>query len=192
MLSMGFYEDMKKILRYLPEQYCTTLFSATIPQQVKSLSREFQAGNRGFLSLKTNIGEESPLDHYYTVVEALEKDQSILKILQYENPESCIVFCNMKRDVQYLYDFLKPRGFSVGVLSGDVSQGQRQKTLKAFREKKLKILIATDVAARGIDISHVTHVLLHDHPEDNEVYVHRAGRTARRSQREGHFHCFSP
>jgi ATP-dependent RNA helicase DeaD len=109
----------------------------------------------------------------------MDKDRSILRLLEFHHPESAIIFCNMKRDVHYLCEFLTQHGFDVGELSGDVNQAQRTKTLRAFRDQSLKILIATDVAARGIDISHVTHVFLHDHPEDNEVYVHRAGRTAR-------------
>ncbi len=192
MLSMGFYEDMKKIVHQLPEQYCTTLFSATIPVQVKSLSREFQSGERGFLSIKSKVNEANPLDHFFTVVDPLGKDQEIFKILQTEMPESAILFCNMKKDVQYMYEFLSARGFNVGHISGDVSQGQRQKTLTSFREKKLRVLIATDVAARGIDISHVTHVLLHDHPEDNEVYIHRAGRTARAGRKGKAISVVSP
>jgi ATP-dependent RNA helicase DeaD len=176
---MGFYEDMKRIFRYLPSQLCSTLFSATISESIKSLSREFQSHTRQFLAIKNKDEDTNTLDHFYTVVDPLEKDQAILKIIEFENPESSILFCNMKKDVQYIYDFLSSRGFSVGTLSGDVNQAQRQKTLTQFRDKKIKVLIATDVAARGIDISHVTHVILHDHPDDNEVYVHRSGRTAR-------------
>lgn len=179
MLSLGFYPDMKSLQRYLPENYCTTMFSATIPAKVQSLSREFQVGNRGFLSLSSKKMSTDALEHIYHVVEAMDKDRSILNLLEYHNPESCIVFCNMKRDVEYLTQFLRQNGWNVGELSGDVSQTQRTKTLRAFRDQSLKILIATDVAARGIDISHVTHVLLHDHPDDNDVYLHRAGRTAR-------------
>lgn len=179
MLSLGFYPDMKSLQRYLPENYCTTMFSATIPAKVQSLSREFQVPSRGFLSLSSKKMSTDALEHIYHVVEAMDKDKAILGLLEYHNPESCIVFCNMKRDVEYLTQFLRQNGWNVGELSGDVSQAQRTKTLRAFRDQSLKILIATDVAARGIDISHVTHVLLHDHPDDNDVYLHRAGRTAR-------------
>jgi ATP-dependent RNA helicase DeaD len=179
MLGLGFYPDMKAIQRYLPDNYCTTMFSATVPPAVKSLSREFQASTRGFLSLSSKNMSTDALEHIYHVVEAMDKDRSILRLLEFHHPESAIIFCNMKRDVHYLCEFLTQHGFDVGELSGDVNQAQRTKTLRAFRDQSLKILIATDVAARGIDISHVTHVFLHDHPEDNEVYVHRAGRTAR-------------
>lgn len=179
MLSMGFYDDMKKIRRFLPEQHCTTMFSATFTESIKTLSREFQAPNAGFLSLSFDQISTDALAHSYMVVDPMEKDKTIVSILDSEDPESCIIFCNMKRDVEYLSDYLKKFGYEPGVLSGDVSQAQRQRTLVKYRNKTLKILIATDVAARGIDISHVTHVLLHDHPEDSEVYIHRAGRTAR-------------
>ncbi len=179
MLSMGFYPDMKELQSYLPKQYCCTLFSATIPATVKALSREFQMKNRGFLSLSQDHVSTESLSHSYMVVDPMEKDSTIRRILEIEQPESCIIFCNMKRDVEYLGSYLKSRGFSVGILTGDVQQNMRQKTLDAFRACKLPVLIATDVAARGIDISHVTHVLLHDHPDDSEVYVHRSGRTAR-------------
>ncbi|MDB9743899.1 DEAD/DEAH box helicase [Fibrobacterales bacterium] len=179
MLSLGFYDDMKAVQNFLPNEYCTTLFSATIPESIKSLSLEFQAKERDFLSMSYKKISNDLLEHTYHVVDPMDKDRSIQKLLEFEKPDSCIIFCNMKRDVHYLEEFLLQNGYQVGALSGDVTQARRQKTLKAFRDKKLKVLIATDVAARGIDVSHVTHVLLHDHPEDNEVYIHRAGRTAR-------------
>ena len=179
MLSMGFYEDLKKIRKYLPKQFCTTMFSATFNESIKTLSREFQANNAGFLSLSFDKISVDSLAHSYMVCDPMDKDKTIVSLLEFEVPESAIIFCNMKRDVEYLADYLRKFGFDPGVLSGDVSQSQRQKTLLRFRKQSLKILIATDVAARGIDISHVTHVILHDHPEDSEVYIHRAGRTAR-------------
>jgi len=179
MLSMGFYPDIQRIKRYLPRQYCTTMFSATIPQNVRSLAREFQASNAGFLSLSYRKVDAQNLDHVYHVVDAMEKDTAVLNILERENPESCIIFCNMKKDVHYLNEFLNAYGFNTGALSGDISQKHRDQILQQFRGRKLAILIATDVAARGIDISHVSHVIIHDHPDDHEVYIHRAGRTAR-------------
>lgn len=179
MLSMGFYPDMQKIRRFLPKEICTTLFSATIPQTVRSLAREFQRKTAEFLSLSYDQVIAHNLEHRYYLVEAMEKDSMVVKILEWENPDSCIIFCNMKRDVSYLTEFLSHYGFKVGELSGDVEQKQRERILKSFREKQLNILIATDVAARGIDVSHVSHVIIHDFPDDHEVYVHRSGRTAR-------------
>ncbi|MCF0222338.1 MAG: C-terminal helicase domain-containing protein, partial [Fibrobacter sp.] len=119
------------------------------------------------------------LEHRWYSCDVMDKDSTTIKVLEYENPESCMIFCNKKCDVSYLEQVLSGYGFNVGALSGDVSQALREKTLNAFRDKKLRILICTDVAARGIDVDHVTHVIVYDHPDDHEVYVHRSGRTAR-------------
>ena len=166
MLSMGFYPDMQKIRRYLPKQIACTMFSATIPQTVKSLAREFQRPSAEFLSLSYDKVIANNLEHRWYPCDVMDKDSMTIKVLEYYNPESCMIFCNKKSDVSYLE-------------SGDVAQNMREKTLNAFRDKKLRILICTDVAARGIDVDHVTHVIVYDHPDDHEVYVHRSGRTAR-------------
>ncbi len=179
MLSMGFYPDMQKIRKYLPKAISCTMYSATIPQTVKSLAREFQRPGADFLSLSYDKVIANNLEHRYYTCDVMEKDSMTIKVLEYYNPESCMIFCNYKRDVSYLEQVLSGYGFEVGALSGDVAQNLREKTLNAFRDKKLKILICTDVAARGIDVDHVTHVLVYDHPADHEVYVHRSGRTAR-------------
>lgn len=179
MLSMGFYPDMQRIRKMLPKEIACTMFSATIPQTVKSLAREFQRPSAEFLSLSYDKVIANNLAHRYYCCDVMEKDSLTVKILEWENPSSCMIFCNMKRDVSYLEQVLSNHGFSVAALSGDVAQKQREKTLEEFRKQKLKILICTDVAARGIDVSHVTHVIVYDHPEDREVYVHRSGRTAR-------------
>ena len=179
MLSMGFYPDMQKIRRYLPKAISCTMFSATIPQTVKSLAREFQRPSAEFLSLSYDKVIANNLEHYWYPCDVMDKDSMTLKVLEYYNPASCMIFCNKKSDVSYLEQVLSGYGFKVGALSGDVAQAMREKTLNAFREKKLRILICTDVAARGIDVDHVTHVIVYDHPADHEVYVHRSGRTAR-------------
>ena len=179
MLSMGFYPDMQKIRRYLPKQIACTMFSATIPQTVKSLAREFQRPSAEFLSLSYDKVIANNLEHRWYPCDVMDKDSMTIKVLEYYNPESCMIFCNKKSDVSYLEQVLSGYGFNVGALSGDVAQSMREKTLNAFRDKKLRILICTDVAARGIDVDHVTHVIVYDHPDDHEVYVHRSGRTAR-------------
>lgn len=179
MLSMGFYPDMQKIRKYLPKQLACTMFSATIPQTVKALAREFQRPSAEFLSLSYDKVIANNLEHRWYSCDVMDKDSMTIKVLEYENPESCMIFCNKKCDVSYLEQVLSGYGLNVGALSGDVSQSLREKTLTAFREKKLRILICTDVAARGIDVDHVTHVIVYDHPDDHEVYVHRSGRTAR-------------
>ena len=179
MLSMGFYPDMQKIRKYLPKMISCTMFSATIPQTVKSLAREFQRPSAEFLSLSYDKVIANNLEHRWYPCDVMEKDSMTIKVLEYYNPDSCMIFCNKKTDVNYLEKVLSGYGFQVGALSGDVAQSLREKTLNAFREKKLRILICTDVAARGIDVDHVTHVIVYDHPADHEVYVHRSGRTAR-------------
>jgi len=179
MLGMGFYPDMQRIRRYLPKQISCTMFSATIPQTVKSLAREFQRPNADFLSLSYDQVIAKNLEHRYYASEAMCKDSLLIKILEWENPESCMIFCNMKKDIAYLEQVLRDYGFPVKALSGDISQSEREKVLGEFRQNTLKLLICTDVAARGIDVSHVTHVIVYDHPSDHEVYVHRSGRTAR-------------
>lgn len=182
MLSMGFYPDMKRIRRYLPKAIACTMFSATIPATVKSLAREFQRPNADFLSLSYDKVIANNLEHRYYACDVMDKDSMLIKVLEYENPDSCMIFCNKKADVSYLEQVLLGYGFNVGALSGDVTQNMREKTLNAFRDKKLKILICTDVAARGIDVDHVSHVIVYDHPDCHEVYVHRSGRTARAGQ----------
>ena len=179
MLSMGFYPDMQKIRKYLPKAIACTMFSATIPQTVKSLAREFQRPSAEFLSLSYDKVIANNLEHRVYSCDVMDKDSMTIKLLEYDNPDSCMIFCNKKSDVNYLEQVLSGYGFNVGALSGDVAQNMREKTLNAFRDKKLKILICTDVAARGIDVDHVTHVIVYDHPDDHEVYVHRSGRTAR-------------
>lgn len=179
MLSMGFYPDMQKIRKYLPKAIACTMFSATIPQTVKSLAREFQRPSAEFLSLSYDKVIANNLEHRWYPCDVMDKDSMTIKVLEYYNPESCMIFCNKKADVSYLEQVLSGYGFNVGALSGDVAQNMREKTLNAFRDRKLKILICTDVAARGIDVDHVSHVIVYDHPDDHEVYVHRSGRTAR-------------
>jgi len=179
MLGMGFYPDMQRIRRYLPKQISCTMFSATIPQTVKSLAREFQRPNADFLSLSYDQVIAKNLEHRYYAADAMGKDSLLIKILEWENPDSCMIFCNMKKDIAYLEQVLHDYGFPVKALSGDISQAERERVLGLFRENKLKLLICTDVAARGIDVSHVTHVIVYDHPSDHEDYVHRSGRTAR-------------
>jgi len=155
------------------------MFSATIPQTVKSLAREFQRPNADFLSLSYDQVIAKNLEHRYYAADAMGKDSLLIKILEWENPESCMIFCNTKKDIAYLEQVLRDYGFPVKALSGDISQAERERVLGEFRENKLKLLLCTDVAARGIDVTHVTHVIVYDHPSDHEVYVHRSGRTAR-------------
>jgi len=178
MLSMGFYPDMKRINSLIPRDRCTYLFSATMPVNVRRLASEFMRKPL-FLSLCATEISVSSMEHVYYVVDPQEKDRALFQIIELENPESAIVFCNTRRDTSYVYEYLKARGMRAGIISGEISQKDRQKVIRDLKEGSVRILVATDVAARGIDIQGITHVFMFDHADDPEVYVHRSGRTAR-------------
>jgi ATP-dependent RNA helicase DeaD len=178
MLGMGFYPDMKRIQSFLPRERCTYMFSATIPVNVKRLAQEFMR-NPKFLSLCPTEVSVSSMEHVYYVVDPHEKDSALLKIIEAENPESAIIFCNTRRDTAYIHQYLSARGLSIGQISGEVGQKERQQVIKDLKDGTVRFLVATDVAARGIDINGLSHVFMYDHPADSEIYVHRSGRTAR-------------
>ncbi len=182
MLSMGFYPDMKKIARYMPKGVCAYMFSATMGVNVKRLGHEF-LNQPKYLNLSPSSHSVAKMDRIYYKVPAMEKDKALLRIIEVENPDSGIIFCNTKKDVSYLFEFLSSRGLPVGMMSGDMNQGAREKVLKKLKAKELNLLVATDIAARGIDVSNLTHVFMYDHPDDPEVYIHRSGRTARAGNR---------
>lgn len=178
MLSMGFYPAMRKVRRWLPVKRQSMMFSATMPRAVLNLSKEF-LHHPQFLSLSgDNVGVET-LSHEYYVVEPMDKDRSLVRILEMENPSNALIFCNRKSEVEYLFQFLQNAGYDVDRISGDLSQSAREKVMGLIRQHKVRFLIATDVAARGIDIQDLDIVFQYDVPQDLEIYVHRAGRTAR-------------
>ena len=178
MLSMGFYPAMKKIRSQLPGDRRTYLFSATIPYHVERLTREFLV-DPVRLSLSAGAESVSSLDHVYYIVPALQKEHILMKLIEFENPESAIIFCNTKRNVEYLVTVLKNNGYDAKHLTGDLAQKKRERTLESLHDGSLRFLVGTDLVARGIDISDLSHVFLYDIPEDVELYVHRSGRTAR-------------
>ncbi|MBU0984072.1 MAG: DEAD/DEAH box helicase [candidate division Zixibacteria bacterium] len=179
MLSMGFYPDMKQVQTYLPRRKINTfMFSATFPAHVKGLARQFMQ-KPGFLSLSRDHVHVTDTDHVFYVVPGMEKDRSLTRIIEVENPSSAIIFCNTKSQVAYVSTVLKRFGYDADELSADLRQNAREKVMDKVREGKLRYLVATDVAARGIDIPEISHVFQYDPPEDPEVYIHRAGRTGR-------------
>ncbi len=178
MLSMGFYPAMQQLRRYLPRERTSYMFSATIPYKVRTLADEFLR-DPGFLSLSVNQVSVDAITHQYSVVEPMEKDRVLVRLIEMENPDSAIIFANTKRDVEYLTKFLRNYGYDADEISGDLSQKSREQVMDRIRRGALRFLVATDVAARGIDISDLSHVFMHDVPQDPEYYVHRSGRTAR-------------
>lgn len=178
MMSMGFYPDMKAVRRYLPKQRSGFMFSATYPPTVQGLAREF-LHEPAFLSLSHGTVHVAGMDHIYYEVPGMEKDRLLSRIIELENPASGIIFCNTKQRVAYITAVLQRLGHDADQLTADLSQKDRERVLERVRQKNLRFLVATDVAARGLDISHLTHVFLYEFPDDLESYIHRAGRTGR-------------
>ena len=179
MLSIGFYPDMKEIQRYLPETSIhAMLFSATYPPHVLKLAGEFLTDPQ-MLSLSTTQIHVAEVQHLYCECKSMEKDRTLIKILEVENPASAIIFCNPKATVHFVTAVLQGFGFNADELSADLSQSRREDVLSRLRKGTIRFLVATDVAARGIDIPELSHVFLYEPPDDRESYIHRAGRTGR-------------
>jgi len=178
LLSLGFWPDMKEINTYLPKDRQSCLFSATIPERVQSLSRVFLRDPE-FVTLSSDQVAPREISHFFVVTTAQEKDANLLRILEYEDPESAIVFCNTKSDVRYVTAYLQRHDWDADQISGDLTQQAREQAMARIKAGQLRILVATDVAARGIDISDLGLVIGYSAPESPEVYVHRTGRTGR-------------
>lgn len=178
MLSLGFWPDMREVASYLPESRQSHLFSATIPEKVRSLSRFFLK-DPTFVAIDDGLSAPQQISHYYYVCSAKDKEALLARLIDYEDPESAIIFCNTKADVRFITGFLQKRGFNADQISGDLAQAAREKAMKRIKEGSLRFLVATDVAARGIDISDLSHVISYSTSDAPEVYVHRTGRTGR-------------
>ena len=179
MLSMGFYPDMREVQRYLPKRSLhTCMFSATFPESVLRTAQEFI--NKGeFLSLSTDHIHVTDTEHIYYIVQGMDKDRSLVRLIEIENPASAIIFCNTKARVHYVSVVLQRFGYDADELSADLSQNVREKVLDRVRNGTLRFLVATDVAARGLDIPSLSHVIQYEPPDELEAYIHRAGRTGR-------------
>jgi len=182
MLDMGFIEDIENILKETPDARQTLLFSATFPNEVKRLSGRYMKSPQ---HVTVNRGEmTAPLTDqvYYKVLER-SKLESLCRVADSEEVQLGIIFCRTKRGVDELVEALLGRGYLVDGLHGDLSQAQRDRVMKRFRSNEIELLVATDVAARGLDVENVTHVVNYDIPQDPESYVHRIGRTGRAGKR---------
>ncbi|MFJ5560923.1 DEAD/DEAH box helicase [Streptomyces sp. NPDC093250] len=181
MLDLGFLPDVEKIINFLPVKRQTMLFSATMPGAVIGLARRY-------MSQPTHIRATAPDDEGATVANTtqfvyrahnMDKPEMVARILQADGRGLVMVFCRTKRTAADLADQLKQRGFASGAVHGDLGQGAREQALRAFRNGKVDVLVCTDVAARGIDVEGVTHVINYQSPEDEKTYLHRIGRTGR-------------
>ncbi|KUO49634.1 MAG: DEAD/DEAH box helicase [Desulfitibacter sp. BRH_c19] len=178
MLNMGFLEDIETILKEIPQERQTVLFSATMPRPIQNLARRFLKDPE-FLSVKTKEVTVPNTEQYYYEVHEKQKFDVLCRLLDIQSPELAIIFGRTKRRVDELFEALNKRGYSAEAIHGDLTQAKRMSVLRHFKEGITDILVATDVAARGLDISGVTHVYNFDIPQDPESYVHRIGRTGR-------------
>ncbi len=178
MLNMGFYEDIKSILSHTPDEKSTWLFSATMPKEVAQIAKKFMSKPQEITVGHKNQGA-STVAHYYYEVGARQRYQALKRIVDINPGIYAVIFCRTKRDTQKIADKLIEDGYNAGALHGDLSQQQRDLVMNAFRKKQIQILIATDVAARGIDVDNLSHVIQFQLPDDNETYTHRSGRTGR-------------
>jgi ATP-dependent RNA helicase DeaD len=178
MLNMGFVEDIETILKEVPDERQTLLFSATMPAPIKELAQKFMK-NPVVISVRTKELTVPSIDQNYIEIPERQKFDVLCRLFDTQSPSSAIVFCRTKRRVDELSGALKMRGYSADGIHGDLTQAKRDSVMRQFKDGTTEILVATDVAARGLDISGVTHVYNFDVPQDPEGYVHRIGRTGR-------------
>ena len=178
MLNMGFLEDMETILSQLPQERQTLMFSATMPQEIMDIARRFQKDPEVVKVVKKELTVPKVTQYYYDV-KPKNKVEVLCRLLDMYSPKLSIVFCNTKKQVDELVEDLQGRGYFAEGLHGDLKQSQRDKVMNGFRTGRTEILVATDVAARGIDVGNVEAVFNYDIPQDDEYYVHRIGRTGR-------------
>jgi ATP-dependent RNA helicase DeaD len=178
MLDMGFLDDIKEIFTFIPKERQTLLFSATMPQAIKNLAKTI-LNEPEFVTLTKRDVTNSSITQTYYVVDERERDDALIRLYDFKNPTKSIIFCRTKKEVDRLSTFMVSQGFMAKGLHGDMEQRQREEAIRAFKSSKLEILIATDVAARGLDVNDVSHVFNYHLPFDSESYVHRIGRTGR-------------
>jgi ATP-dependent RNA helicase DeaD len=178
MLDLGFIEDVEKILRMCPSGRQTGLFSATIPPPIARLAERYMYDPVTIKVTPKQLAVDA-IEQAYVEVDAKKKTERLIEVLKAEEPEQAIIFCRTKIGASRLDKTLRDRGFDNKALHGDMSQGSRDGVMIAFKDHRLRLLVATDVAARGLDIEHVTHVINYDVPNTTEGYVHRIGRTGR-------------
>ena len=182
MLNMGFQEEVDDILEYMPKERNTWLFSATMPKEVEAILTKYMTD-----PVKVAVGERNSgtanVDHKYYMMAAKDRYSVLKRIIDYTPSIYGIIFCRTKLETQEIADNLIQDGYNAAALHGDLSQGMRDNVMDHFRKRSLQLLVATDVAARGIDVKELTHIINYNLPDDIETYVHRSGRTGRADQR---------
>ncbi len=178
MLNMGFKEDIDKILGFTPEDKLTWLFSATMPPEIRKIVKKYME-NPVEIRVNADTKINANIEHQFAVVKQADKAEALTRFLDFHQNMRGLIFCRTKRDTQNLVETLQKKNYKVDALHGDLSQPQRDRVMKRFKSHDLQILLATDVAARGIDVDDVTHVFHYTLPDDASYYTHRSGRTAR-------------
>ncbi|CAA6811767.1 MAG: DEAD-box ATP-dependent RNA helicase CshA (EC [uncultured Campylobacterales bacterium] len=178
MLDMGFLDDIKEIFNFVKERKQTLMFSATMPPAIKALATQILKEPKYVTITQKDTTNKNITQNYY-VVEEYEKDEALIRLLDFKEPTKAIIFCKMRRDVDRVANTLNAQGFTSSGLHGDMDQKQRERVIRAFRDSKIEILVATDVAARGLDVKDISHVFNYELPFDSNSYVHRIGRTGR-------------
>ena len=178
MLRMGFAEDVETILAETPAEKQVALFSATMPAQIRRISQQYLRDPEE-ITVKAKTATSANITQRYLVVSYPQKVDALTRILEVENFDGMIVFVRTKNETETLAEKLRARGYTAAAISGDVAQAQRERTVNQLKSGKLDILVATDVAARGLDVERISHVVNYDLPIDTESYVHRIGRTGR-------------
>ena len=178
MLDMGFEKEMTQILERVPKDRQTLLFSATIPSSIESMAQRYQRDPER-LMLSQDTLYVTDVQHLYYIVSRMDKAASLYLLIEFEDPASSMIFCNTRAETRTIFNYLAMRGLPVAMISSDLPQRKREQVMRRFRNKELKHLVATDVAARGIDIEDLSHVFIYTSPDSSDQYIHRAGRTGR-------------
>jgi len=178
MLNMGFFEDIKEILSHSSDQKNTWLFSATMPKEVSMIAKKFMKSPKEITVGQKNISTKS-VSHEYFIVSGRDRYSAVKRVVDANPDIYAVIFCRTKRDTQKVAEKLIEDGYSASAIHGDLSQAQRDMVMNSFRKKQIQMLVATDVAARGIDVDDITHVINYQLPDEIETYTHRSGRTGR-------------
>jgi len=178
MLNMGFIEDMEEIMAHTNPEKKTLLFSATMPRKIKELARKYMEGYETLTAKREQL-TSNLTEQIYFEVQASDKFEALCRIVDIELDFYGLIFCRTKSDVDHVVGHLTDRAYDAEAIHGDISQAQRERTLEKFKKQRINILVATDVAARGIDVNNLSHVINYSLPQDPESYVHRIGRTGR-------------
>ncbi|MDQ7085730.1 MAG: DEAD/DEAH box helicase [Sulfurovum sp.] len=179
MLDMGFLDEIKEIFEYIPQNRQTLLFSATMPEPIKELASHILYQPEFISAVGDDSTTNNIIEQRYYMIKEHQRDEALVRLLETEETDKCIVFCRMKREVDRVTEHLQALGFSAAGLHGDLEQIDRERVIKGYRRGEMKIMVATDVAARGLDVKNVSHVFNYHIPFDPQSYVHRIGRTGR-------------